>query len=101
MGGFCRWSILAMVLLMVPPFTLLAGARGSGWHRWIIIIGGAYGDLVESLLKRSIEIKDSGDSLPGSWRIPRPVRWLFNFGSIQLLPFWKFLKSIVEPGILR
>ena len=31
----------------------------------IIVVGGTYGDLVESLLKRSIEIKDSGDSLPG------------------------------------
>lgn len=31
----------------------------------IIIVGGIYGDLVESLLKRSIEIKDSGDTLPG------------------------------------
>ena len=31
----------------------------------IIIVGGTFGDLVESLLKRSIEIKDSGTSLPG------------------------------------
>ncbi|MBX2965249.1 MAG: phosphatidate cytidylyltransferase [Cyclobacteriaceae bacterium] len=31
----------------------------------LIIVGGTFGDLVESLLKRSIAIKDSGDSLPG------------------------------------
>lgn len=31
----------------------------------IIIVGGTFGDLVESLLKRSIEIKDSGSSIPG------------------------------------
>lgn len=31
----------------------------------IIVVGGTFGDLVESLLKRSIEIKDSGTSIPG------------------------------------
>ncbi len=41
----------------------------SSWQ-WIvigaiIIVGGTYGDLIESLLKRSIEIKDSGNTLPG------------------------------------
>lgn len=31
----------------------------------LIVIGGTFGDLVESLLKRSMTIKDSGHSLPG------------------------------------
>jgi phosphatidate cytidylyltransferase len=31
----------------------------------IIIIAGTYGDLIESLFKRSIDIKDSGRGLPG------------------------------------
>ncbi len=40
------------------------------WYHWylvavIMVVAGTYGDLVESLFKRSIEIKDSGSSLPG------------------------------------
>jgi phosphatidate cytidylyltransferase len=31
----------------------------------LTVIAGTYGDLVESLFKRSINIKDSGESLPG------------------------------------
>ena len=31
----------------------------------IIVVGGTYGDLIESLFKRSIQIKDSGNSIPG------------------------------------
>ena len=31
----------------------------------IIVIAGTYGDLVESLFKRSIEVKDSGSTIPG------------------------------------
>jgi phosphatidate cytidylyltransferase len=64
--GFAGGAILAMVFAYGASiyFTSL-----SQWQwlciGWIIIIGGTYGDLVESLLKRSIEIKDSGASLPG------------------------------------
>jgi phosphatidate cytidylyltransferase len=64
--GFIGGALLAMLF-----------AYGSSQYlhtlsvaQWIIvgiliIVGGTFGDLVESLLKRSIEIKDSGDALPG------------------------------------
>ena len=64
--GFIGGALLAMIF-----------AYGSSQYlhtlsvtQWIIvgiliIVGGTFGDLIESLLKRSIEIKDSGDSLPG------------------------------------
>lgn len=40
------------------------------WWQWIsisliIVVGGTYGDLVESLFKRSIQIKDSANTIPG------------------------------------
>ncbi len=64
--GFAGGAILAMVFAYGSSVYLTSLAQWQ-WLciGWIIIIGGTYGDLVESLLKRSIEIKDSGDSLPG------------------------------------
>ena len=64
--GFLGGAVLAILFAygIAHYFTTLA------LWQWltigvIIIVGGTFGDLVESLLKRSIEIKDSGDSLPG------------------------------------
>lgn len=64
--GAVGGAILAVV------FALIIANYFESLEKWqwltisvIIIIGGIYGDLIESLLKRSIEIKDSGMSLPG------------------------------------
>jgi len=40
------------------------------WYHWIalsagVVVFGTYGDLIESLIKRIVEVKDSGHSLPG------------------------------------
>jgi len=58
--------------LLAVIFALIIAEYFDTLEKWqwitisiIIIIGGIYGDLIESLLKRSIEIKDSGASLPG------------------------------------
>lgn len=64
--GFLGGAVLAMLFAygIAHYFTTLA------LWQWltigvIIVVMGTFGDLIESLLKRSIEIKDSGDSLPG------------------------------------
>ena len=64
--GFFGGALLAMIF----AFGLSRYFHSLNQTQWlviglIIIVGGTFGDLVESLLKRSIEIKDSGTSLPG------------------------------------
>jgi phosphatidate cytidylyltransferase len=70
--GFFGGALLAMAFAIGLPFFFESIDQPSYLNltNWIIvgiiiIIGGTFGDLVESLLKRSIEIKDSGDTLPG------------------------------------
>lgn len=61
-GGFLTAMVLALVMsrfyLDLRTWEWLALAA-------IIVVSGTYGDLIESLFKRSIDIKDSGTSIPG------------------------------------
>lgn len=64
--GFIGGAVLALVFAVGSSHYLDSLTR----MQWVvvgilIIVGGTFGDLIESLLKRSIEIKDSGDALPG------------------------------------
>lgn len=64
--GFFGGALLALIFAL----GLASFFPALGKLQWIvisliIIVGGTFGDLIESLLKRSIEIKDSGASLPG------------------------------------
>lgn len=70
--GFFGGAALAMAFAIGLPFFFesIGQITTLSLIDWIIvgvliIVGGTFGDLVESLLKRSIEIKDSGTSLPG------------------------------------
>jgi phosphatidate cytidylyltransferase len=64
--GFFGGALLAL-LFSFGIAKLLGHLSVIQWFviAMIIIVGGTFGDLIESLLKRSIEIKDSGTSLPG------------------------------------
>lgn len=68
--GGCVFSIGASMLLWHIFTTVWPIATDTTWWEWlifaiIIIIFGTYGDLSESLLKRTANIKDSGKILPG------------------------------------
>jgi phosphatidate cytidylyltransferase len=70
--GFIGGAMLAFAFAYGLPYFFSAIGHEPTIRSWqwmvvgvIIIVGGTFGDLVESLLKRSIEIKDSGTVLPG------------------------------------
>lgn len=61
-GGAIAAALVALGLAFYAP-----ELRPWQWYcvGGIIVVTGTYGDLVESLFKRSIAIKDSGTSIPG------------------------------------
>ena len=61
-GGAMAAALVALGLAFYAP-----ELRPWQWYcvGGIIVVTGTYGDLVESLFKRSIAIKDSGSSIPG------------------------------------
>lgn len=66
MGGFWGGALLALIITYIVSLYFTSLSVGSWLVMGVlIIVGGTFGDLVESLLKRSMEIKDSGTSLPG------------------------------------
>ena len=86
-GGFILSLVLAYVLSLY--FTSLS------FHNWLIIasivvITGIFGDLTESMFKRSVNIKDSGVLLPGHGGI------LDRFDAVFIsAPFiWAYLSII-------
>lgn len=70
--GAIGGGLLALIFAYGLPYFFASIGHEPTIRSWqwmvvggIIIVGGTYGDLIESLLKRSIEIKDSGTALPG------------------------------------
>ena len=65
-------SFGGLALSLAIAFGISQYLHWNDLHLWqwlsmsvIIVVVGGYGDLVESLLKRSLEIKDSGSAIPG------------------------------------
>ena len=64
--GFAGGLLMALIIATVVGyyFTTLSLLEWYGFTI-IVVVAGTYGDLVESLFKRTIDIKDSGKTIPG------------------------------------
>jgi len=61
-GGFAFAVVFAVIFAYFHP--------QIAWYHWVflsvgVVVFGVYGDLFESFIKRTVEVKDSGHSLPG------------------------------------
>lgn len=64
--GFWGGFVVALLSSFIFSWTF----PGAHWLSWlglatVVVIAGTYGDLLESLIKRTLEVKDSGKILPG------------------------------------
>lgn len=64
--GSLGGAVMALIIAYVLSINFIVIASWKWFSiAGIIVIAGTYGDLIESLFKRSIAIKDSGKGLPG------------------------------------
>lgn len=69
-GGLTAAIILCLIMGYVDEFWLAGAGQGRPWWMWMLLGAGLnlaaqFGDFFESALKRKLEVKDSGNILPG------------------------------------